>query len=327
MTPDDARAMIITLRELTDSGVKESQIRRDLRAGELIRLHPGRFVLKATWDSCRSEGRHMLRVIAADAARRDGDVVFSHSSAAVAWTLPLFRLTPAHVHTSGRRTDAVARPRTGVAHHGVDVPPEDRAVRGGVPVTSLERTVFDILRTESRETALAIADAAFRLVAYEEAKRIYDVGAAEIFRAAMRRRIASAPGARGIRQARFMVGFADGRADGPLESVSRLYLIDLGFAAPRLQVPFPGPKGEEWEIDLGLADVGAWGEVDGLGKYQAPEMLQGRTTADVVLAEKMREDWIRGRSQWKFARWGAKHVVTAQSLQSRLAQFHIHPPH
>ena len=27
------------------------------------------------------------------------------------------------------------------------------------------------------------------------------------------------------------------------------------------------------------------------------------------LAEKFREDWIRGRSQWKFARWGAKHLA------------------
>ena len=326
MTPQEARALIVTLRELRESGAKESQIKRDLRVGQLIRLHPGQYVLKEVWDSCRAEGRHLLRVVAADAARRDGDAIFSHWSAAVVWTLPLFRLTPAHVHTSGRRTDAVARPKTGVAHHGVDVRPEDRAVRGDLPVTSLERTVFDIVRTESRESALAVADAALRLVAYDHKARTYDVDAAEDFRIGLLRRISAAPGARGIRQARFIVSFADGRADGPLEGVSRLYLVDLGFAVPRVQVPFRGPNGEQWQIDLGLADVGAWGEVDGLSKYQAPEMLQGRTSAEVVLAEKFREDWIRGRSQWKFARWGAKHVVNALSLRSRLAQFHITPP-
>lgn len=37
-----------------------------------------------------------------------------------------------------------------------------------------------------------------------------------------------------------MAEFADGRAQLPGESVSRLYLDDLGFARPRLQVPFDG---------------------------------------------------------------------------------------
>lgn len=117
----------------------------------------------------------------------------------------------------------------------------------------------------------------------------------------------------------------DGRAHLPGESVSRLYLADLGFAPPRLQVPFPAPRGGKYWIDFGLDDVKAWGEFDGTGKYFDPEMLKGDSSREALRKEKDREDWIRGRSQWRFARWGSPHIGCAKSLGSHLAKFGITP--
>jgi hypothetical protein len=317
---------MLTRGDILTNGTTERQLRRLIAGGELVRLRPGYFVLATHWKALFAEDRHLLQVLAADAARRDGEVVFALASAAVLHRLPLFRIAPEHVHVMGPRTDAVARPKAGLAHHCVALTENDMVTLDGAPCTSLSRTVFDLTRTLSREAAVALADAAFRQVGWDAEARRFDSVAAEAFRGQLIDRISLSPGARGIRQARWIAEFADGRAQLPGESVSRLHLVDLGFAVPRLQVPFPGPKGEPWAIDFGLDDVGAWGEFDGVGKYTDPSMLQGRSSQDAVLAEKFREDWIRGRSQRKFGRWGNPHIASARTLGERLAAFHIYPP-
>ncbi|MEU1972612.1 hypothetical protein ABZ477_13195 [Microbacterium sp. NPDC019599] len=277
------------------------------------------------WASAFPETRHLLRVVAADSARRTDAVVFSHASAAVLRELPLFRFQPGAVHVAGLHTDGVARTGPLVRHHEVAVPESDRDVVDGIPCTTLERTVFDLIRTTPRETAVAIADAALRLIAYNSGDRTYDEVAADTWRARLHLRIARSTGARGIRQARWIAAFADGRAQLPGESVSRLYLSDLGFAPPRLQVPFPGPNGELLAIDFGLDDVGAWGEFDGEGKYFDPSILGSQTTRQTFAKEKEREDWIRGRSSRRFVRWGMPHIATPAALSQRLSLFGLTP--
>ena len=67
----------------------------------------------------------------------------------------------------------------------------------------------------------------------------------------------------------------------------------LGFVLPELQTP-------HWDLDgrIGFSDffwrtVGVVGEFDGHGKYQRDEFTQGRSAADIVIAEKVREDRLR----------------------------------
>lgn len=312
--------------EILAGGTSERDLRRLVSSGELVRVRTGFYVSSLDWTGVHAEDRHLLQVVAADAARRGGDVVFANVSAAVAHRLPLFHLKPDHVHVAGPRTDAVARPKAGLAHHGVSVPDDDRVVVDGLPCTSLARTVLDLARTLPIEAAIAAADAALRQIAWDPRRRRYDNDAAEAFRTELLERLARAAGTRGVRQARFVVAFADGRAQLPGESVSRFRLIQVGFAPPRLQVPFAGPKNEEWMIDFGLDDVGAWGEFDGERKYTDPAFLAGRSPEQALLEEKYREDWIRGRSNRRFARWGMSHIGTADDLARRLAAFHIYPP-
>lgn len=55
-------------------------------------------------------------------------------------------------------------------------------------------------------------------------------------------------------------------------------------------------------------------------------MLGGRTPRDVVLAEKQREDWIRGTTGFGFVRWDFATSRSANALAQRLRAFHVPPP-
>jgi hypothetical protein len=208
----------------------------------------------------------------------------------------------------------------------MDLPDEDVvwSSDGSYGVTSLARTVFDICTSEKLETAVAVADAALRQAAQHGTSRRLDLEAAEVLRQDLDARAVAAPGRRNIRRARFIIAFADARADGPGESASRLYLRWLGFPPPDLQVPIPGPHGETYEVDFGLGS--AWGEFDGAFKYTDPRFLRGRTPERALADEKEREDWIRGTTGKSFARWQDPHMPDAAALGRRLAAFGIAPP-
>jgi hypothetical protein len=321
-----ARDHVRTAEDLQRDGLSARRIRAAVGSGELIAVHPGRFVESSVWNGAFEEDRHLLRVVGAMSATRGGSAVASHVSAAVLHRLPLFRHPATSPHFSGEHMDGRVRGPAPVCHHDVRVPLEDRVERQGIACTSLERTVFDVIRTVGRETALACADAALRQIAWRGSARQYDPDAADEWRSSLLERVARSGRARGVRQARWVAAFADGRAQLPGESLSRLYFNDLGFAPPLLQVPFPGPRGTDYLIDFGLEDVKAWGEFDGLGKYFDAELggdpAGGR---DTLLREKEREDWIRGTSGRPVIRWGMRHLTSSTTFRQRLARFHIHP--
>lgn len=322
MNFDVTRTKVHPRGALIPPGRGAHSLERAVARNDVERIHRGWYVERGAWDAAYSEERHLMRVIAVAESMRGTDAVFFLSSAAVLWGLPLFRMKLIRVHVSGCSTNGIVSNAKGVARHEIHVPDTDRAMRFGIPCTSLERTVYDLIRLAPLETALACADAALRMVAWDATERTYNDAAAREWLAGMWERVDAARGARGIRQARQVLGLADGRAQLPGESVSRLYLLDLGFAPPRLQVPVPGPNGHDYYVDFGLEDVSAWGEFDGKGKYE----LGANTPAHVLDDEKQREDWIRGTTRRPFARWGMEHITSAITLGRRLAKFHIIPP-
>ncbi|GAA2002531.1 hypothetical protein GCM10009739_11160 [Microbacterium ulmi] len=318
----DARRVLLTRAELSVRGLTDRAIESAVRERRLRRVDYACYVDQSDWNSAYAEGRHLLRVVAADERQRGGDVIASHASAAVVHELPLFRLAPKRVHLSGTHVDGrVKRAEPLVAHHRITVAETDIVEIDGIRCTSLARTVADTIRGASRMTSVALADAALRRVAMDAETRGYDEAKDAAFREEVAARLQR--GARGVRQARWVLEFADGRAESPGESGSRLLLWELGFAGPRLQVPVPSPSGGHYEIDFGLDDVDAWGEYDGQGKYRDPNLREDASLEDVLLAEKSREDWIRGTTGRRFARWGREHIETADTLGARLAAFHI----
>lgn len=314
--------MVRSRRSLLEGGWTERAIESAVRAGTLHLVRRGWYIAAADAVELWPEGRHLAHVIA---VTRDasGGAVASHESAGVAWGLPLYRHAPSRVHLV---TAAPTRISSGpdVIRHVAPLEPHDIVIRDGIRCTSLERTVFDMIRTLSPEASVAGADAGERLMA--QRGRVWDEDAVEFWRRSMNARIDAAGGARGIRQARWVAEFADGRAQLPGESVSRLQIVRLGFRVPALQVPIAGPRGHCYYADFGLEDVRSFGEFDGKGKYLDEGLRRGITLEQVLLEEKQREDWIRGTTQWGFARWGDEHCATPAALGRRLASFSIRPP-
>lgn len=305
---------------LLECGWTDRAISRAIADKRLHRVRRGWYVDHAFWAQLWPESKHLAHVIAVARDATGSPPVFFLVSAAVLLGIPLYRIRPKLVHVlmgESARSDA-----SDVQRHEGRVDEGDLVIRHGLTCTSLERTVVDLARTATTEAGLAAADHALGSTA--GGPRSYDLGRAAEWRDSMTQRV-SVSGVRGIRNARRIVSLADGRAELPGESVSRLQLLRLGFARPALQVPVTGTRGDHW-VDFGLSDVRAFGEFDGKGKYTDEAQRSGRTLEQVLLDEKMREDDIRGTTQWRFARWGDEHARTWLDLGGRLAKFGIRPP-
>lgn len=313
--------LIRSRRALAQAGWRERDIDGEARGGLLHQIRRGWYIEAEQWARLWAEGKHLAHVIAVARDARSA-VVMSHESAAVVWDLPLYRTKPGRVHVT---TGSPLRISSGadVRRHIAPFSPGDTTVKDGLRVTTLARTVFDTIRTLRPEAAVAVADAAERLMAARG--REWDQDALGSWRADIARRVDEASGARGIRQARWVVPFADGRAQLPGESVSRLQLTRIGFTALDLQVPVRAQGGGWYFVDFGMRAVDAFGEFDGKTKYLDEAKRHGLTVAEVLLAEKRREDWIRGTTQKRLARWGDEHIGSPAQLASRLAAFGIRP--
>lgn len=309
-------------RMLLRDGWTERRLQRAVTEDTLRLVRRGWYMSGEQWQALYPEERHRAHVIAAVRDARSAAPV-CRASAAVLWGLLLYRLAPRRVHML---CDPERRNSSGVdvQRHAERADPLDVEVVEGIRCTSLARTVFDLIRTLPLEAAVAVADAAERMIALRG--REWDAEAREVWRADMSQRIADHPGARGIAQARWVAAFADGQAQLPGESVSRLQLHRLGFAPPRLQVEVAGPGGRAYFVDFGLTDVRTLGEFDGETKYRDEAMRRGASVEDVLLQEKQREDWIRGRTQWRLVRWGSRDIDTARALGARLASFGVRAP-
>lgn len=317
-----ARQLLSSRADLLARGLSERSITARVQTGALRRVRRDRYAEAAELDALWPEGRHLVEVMAARLNAAAAGPVFWGPSAAVLHGLPLFKTAPRRIHVAivgSRHT----RTRAGIAQHDVDLPDGDVVEIDGMLCTSLDRTVLDLARTVSPEAAVAAADAALRRECMTG--HLHDAERAAQWHARMAERAARSS-SRGIRRARDLLAFADGRAQLPGESVSRLHLRSLGFRDVQLQVPVIGADGDEYWLDFGFGRSQVFGEFDGRAKYVDPALRAGQPLEDVLLAEKRREDDVRGVTSWGFARWDGHHIATPDALGRRLSAFGVRPP-
>lgn len=247
--------------------------------------------------------------------------MFSHETAAAIHGLALYRAHRGAVHTIAP-TERPGALKGTIRHRG-ELPDDEIVEVDGLLCTTLERTTADVARTATFEQAVTVADAALRSVCVS-GPGTYDQGRATEFRRAALE--VSRRSAHGQTRARRVLKFADGRAQLPGESISRIRLHSLGFRTVLLQMPVPGPAGRTYYVDFALEDAAALGEFDGAIKYVDGKIVDGRTSFQVLDEEKQREDWIRGTTQRRYGRWGWPHIDDAATLGARLAAFGIRPP-
>lgn len=275
-------------------GWSARQLQRDAERGLLLRLRPGVYVQRSNWDGLRLDERHLLRMHAL--AARQPVAVFSHSSAALAHGLPLIR-TPelpeiAQVWHSRGGAGTGLRRRTSLR--------ASRPMRhGGLQLTPVARTVLDLAASLPFREALAPLDAHLR----RGGSRAELLELLESVRP------------RGARRAERAIAAADPRSENAAESFARGTIIELGFPCPDLQVAVPGFP---YRTDFGWLELLLRGEMDGLVKYVDASMLGERTTAQVVLEEKRREDEIRLATGHRFVRWTYDDVLRVHPLRRKL---------
>lgn len=172
----------------------------------------------------------------------------------------------------------------------------------GTSVTTLARTVIDIGRHSPFRHGVAVADAAIRL----GLDHLTMLDAAE--------RARHRPGGG---QARRVAQFADGRAETPGESWSRVELSAIGWPPSQLQYEvFDGRGRLVGRTDFCWEALRVLGEFDGKIKYGRE--LNGPTgIEDVLFAEKRREDALRDLD-WQMVRWVAADLARPELIRDRL---------
>ena len=120
----------------------------------------------------------------------------------------------------------------------------------GLPVTTRERTAFDLGRYLPRNEAVARLDSL---------TRSREISAEDVLLLAKRYR-----GARGLKALRIALSLTDGGAASPMETWLRLLYIDAGLPRPTTQIPIVEGRGRLVRMaDMGWEDFMVVAEYDG----------------------------------------------------------------
>jgi len=277
-----------TRGDAEDVGITVKVLRRLVRSGQVVRLRHGVYAVSSP-ELMSFEEAYGQAVTGSALVFGEGFAV-SHLSAAAVHGLPLPLGPPGPVHLTRLKPCHRSRPgRRGTVIHHADSSETPTVVARGLVVTSVERTVADCLRCLPGTSSVPIADAAVHrgLTTLDRIRDYLEV---------QRRWV-------GMPRARLALALADGRRESWLESFSFVRLGQLGVELPEPQVEVY----DDWDLLVGRVD-GMWredatvAEIDGRSKY----LISGsgeRAVADVLLAEKAREDRLRDLGL-EVVRWG-----------------------
>ena len=142
-----------------------------------------------------------------------------------------------------------ARPPRGIRTYDRSLEPDEYGLVTGLPVTTPQRTAFDIGRRKPMGAAIAHLDALMRATG---------IKVDEVFDIADQHR-----GARGLRQLETALGLADAGSQSPKETWLRLLLIEAGLPRPTTQIPVTTSDGTTYYLDMGWEDLMVAAEYDG----------------------------------------------------------------
>lgn len=172
------------------------------------------------------------------------------------------------------------RPPPGIITYKAEPAVDEIVVRGGIPLTTAERTAFDIGRRGSLDDAIARLDA---------------LGHATGFACSDVRQLACGRyrGARGVRQLITALDLYDPGAQSPKETWLRLLLVRAGYPRPTTQIPVRSIDGRRnYFLDMGWEKYKLAVEYDGDHHRSDP----GQFAHDITRSEDLDElQWTRIR--------------------------------
>lgn len=260
---------VLTTATATRMGINRERLRAAVRAHQLTRVHRGVYAGRTVLEAATPEQRHLIRARALLAGLPDG-LALSHTTAGLAWGLPVLGRVPARVQLIRRESGEHRRTACYTihsAHRGVRFVAKD-----GLP---LVEPVFAWLGMAEAglEAAVVAGDAALR-------------------RGLMTPRLAGIEveawhGRRGCPVAVAALPLLDGASESVGESRCRLLLLRLGYPVD-CQVEVSGSrKPFRARVDFMLRSHAVVVEFDGMVKYD------GANSREALVAEKIREDFLR----------------------------------
>lgn len=275
---------VIVLSHNDDDPSLSRSLHRAVSRGDLVRLVRGCFIPAQVLVGLRPWEVEQLRVVVAATRGRVRQPICGLSAARV-WGVPILEddrmpIVDAlgwHSHAGRRTSDVQYWATRDVRSHVV--------VHDDVLVTDLPRTIAELGVRSSFARTVAAIDWAVRIrhsrgepvTTNDEIRAAADVLGLVRGRARLERALA----------------FADGRAESPGESWTRVLIHELGFEAPDLQHEYRMSDGRRFRTDFRWASLRLAGEFDGELKYRAAEARGGRSVEQVVIDEKAREDAVR----------------------------------
>lgn len=237
-----SRGGVILARDLDQMGLDKNGRRQVLSL--LMRLGRGVYCLTTPQGPADV---HRLRTIAC--LHLNPGSCASHISAAILYGLPTFRPDLTRVHLSYPLASRLG-PRGRVHVHQLT---GDVVEVNGHLVTDLATTLVDCARSQSRETAVVLADAA-----------LHKGLTSPVLLKASVDRIGRAHNAS---KARTMVRLVDGRAESAGETRSRLICVDAGIGVTPQLLVCDARGNLLGRVDLGVDGYPLGIEFDGEGKY------------------------------------------------------------
>jgi very-short-patch-repair endonuclease len=246
----------VSLGQLLFLGLSKQAVYKRVRAGRLHRVHVG--VYAVGQGRLSRDGRELAAVLACGP-----EAMLSHRSAAERWEImrSAFGLIEVTATRSRRR-------KTGILVHTSRVlPPEDRTVMDGIPVTSLGRTIVDLAEVSSdRRLGAAIHQA--------EVRGLFDLSEVE---AALGR----VPGRRGRhRLYRVLAMYRPAEHEFESGNERRLAEICRAYGLPETRPALIGP----YRVDCYWADAGIVIEVDGTAVHNTRKAFHEDRARDRALA-------------------------------------------
>jgi hypothetical protein len=289
--------------EVRGLGRDDRRYRREVAAGQLVRLHRGAFAQKSTWDFWTPHMKYQMKCIGAVSASRTHPIL-SHDSAAAIHQIPSLGAYPKLVHVLATE-QAGTRTEHGFRKHATPDLMYGLESRGALYLTNLVRTLVELATTSSFPSAVAAFDWALRPAEKGLRPR------------ATREEILDCADQLNVRRGRARLvralEFADPLAESAGESFSRAVIHELGFPAPELQTEFFDSIGLIGRVDFWWPAQSLIGEFDGIAKYVREEYLRGMTPAQIVVNEKRREDRLRATGP-SLARWEWDYPANPQRL-------------
>jgi hypothetical protein len=280
-------------------------IQTQLRGGGVIRLRRGVFLAASVWPSDRGL-RHQLLARAEVAA--NPDAVISHGSAAVFWGLPFPGFgdwVGAPVSVTLPAGEGYRGARGSAVHHVAALTAEDLARdAAGYPVTNVPRTAVDLAATLDLPAALAILDAAARLLcaSYVTEARRRDYANPGMVQAA-RAQLTHVALAKRRPSLVEVIEIVDPARESVAESLSAGHFALAGLPTPSYQARIVTTAGTFFP-DCLWRDHGLIGECDGAVKYADPS---------AHVREKEREQALRDAG-FRMVRWLAKEIMTTPGV-------------